>query len=286
MDDLNDVESWKIAESYVDILDPKPSTLISVLKLLGSEGDDVISSTTRSACERLLLSATFKEACSEFESFYAEILSELGRQRVFDLTPTDLIGILLSVYLNGKMKSIVRAEDLAYIVPRMFVELDLACCISLCLPGLNLTDGVLFSMGKFFGLCLSYVKDQKFYTEYRRYLRANNFRFDKSFEFQRLGCSLEQISSVALLNLGLNSSQLDGYSTYVFAESTPPKVDCEYKFWILSLWINSLIKDKNIPNIEHKLDFYPPTELVDKFTSLARKILDSHQGVSMWLDKA
>ncbi|MCS6961616.1 MAG: hypothetical protein NZT61_03830 [Deltaproteobacteria bacterium] len=279
-------ESWKIAEKFIELLDPKPTTIISVLKLLCADGLKICSRTSLSAVERLRGSETFKTSFAAFEETYQQILAGKNSLSWQNLRAVDVAGIILAVYAYGKIKSLIKAEDLAYILPRLSLEIDLGFAISLGLPGLDCLSGAITSIGRFFALALIYTQDTKWFTEYRRILRSMRFQSDHNYEVEKFGCTLEQIFSACSLALGISSERLEGYVTSAtFSLDQAPSTHSEYRFWISRRWNFSYIETRKIPSMEHKLDYYPPTELVEPFVKTLETIADNHQGFSLWLEK-
>lgn len=279
-------QTWQIAEKFVSLLDPKPTSLISVVKILLADGNAQCSPTSLSAVERLMLSDVFRLPFDSMLQTYAEILEVKNITSLKDFRANDIAGMLLAIYIYGKLKVIVKPEDLAYILPRLSLECDIGAALGLSLPGLNCLTTTIQTLGRFFALGLLYVEDQKLYTEYRRVLRSNRFRSDHSFELERFQCTLEQIFSACGLALGLNSTSLDGYVTSALYDlnDSPPSLS-EYRFWIQRLWIESLIDQGSIPQIEHRLDFYPETSLAPKLELLLKSLISNQQGFSVWLEK-
>ncbi len=276
-------ESWEEAEKFVTLIEPLPKSLVTVSKLLSSESDS-ISDISRASFNRLVISPVFAEPIESFSKLYLDLLNFQRIKQITELSANDLFGILLAIYIYGKMKTCLKPEDLAYIQPRFSTEVDIACALSLCFTGCTILDGIFVSAGKFFALSLVGEKDIKLYTEYRRFLRTRNFVFDKEYELEKFGCTLEQIASACFLSLGATSKQLEGYVNWCLSPSAPIEKSA-YKFWIINKWINSLILQKSPPDMEHKVEFYPPTELQSVFFEVIEKILSNQTGLSLWLEK-
>lgn len=279
-------QTWQIAEKFVSLIDPKPTSLISVIKLLLADGNSNCSTTSVSAVERLMLSDVFKVPFDSLLDVYVDILEFKNVASWRDFRANDIAGVLLSIYVYGKLKALIKPEDLAYILPRLSLECDLGVALGLSLPGLSCLTTSIQSMGRFLALGLIYVEDPKLYTEYRRVLRSNRFRSDHSFELERFKCTLEQIFSACGLALGLNLQALEGYVTSaLYSLEENPSSTSEYKFWIQRLWIESLIEQGCMPQIEHRLDFYPESNLAPKLEVLLKNLVSNNQGFSAWIEK-
>jgi hypothetical protein len=277
-------DSWIIAEKFTIFIEPLPSSLITVNKLLLEKpsSGNTLSEVSKQSFKRLLASQSFHKSVEAFRIFYSPLLEV---DEVTELRPQDLVGINLAIYFYSKLKSLVNPEDLAYILPRLSLELDLATALSLGFSGNSILDGVLTAAGRFFALGLIYKEDPKLYTEYRRLLRSRSFKFDEDFEKQKFKCTLSQIAVVICLTLGLSNKEVEGYVTGLSSE-LPPTQKSEYKFWILCKWLTNLIDTKEPPKFEHRIEFYPPTEKETAFFELLKTILSSSQGFSLWLEQS
>jgi len=277
-------DSWVIAEKFTVFIEPLPSSFITVNKLLleNPVSGDTLSEVGKQSFKRLLASQSFHKSIEAFRIFYSSLLEV---DDVLELRPLDLVGINLAIYFYSKLKSLVKPEDLAYILPRLSLELDLATALSLGFSGNSILDGVLTAAGRFFALGLIYKEDPKLYTEYRRLLRSRSFKFDEDFERQKFKCTLTQITVAICLALGLSNKEVEGYVTGLSSEF-PPTQKSEYKFWILCKWLSDLIDTKEPPKFDHRIEFYPRTEKETVFFELLKTILNSSQGFSFWLEQS
>ncbi len=285
---MDQIETWQNAQGYCSLYGTVPSTFSTVLRSLRGDyekGLPELSSGSSYLALRLLRSpsiyAPIFHAANAILGPNASI-SDLSSAEVLKLfKPLDLAGIFGLFYFYRKARKLCESEDWSPLNDPILKCADLGILVAKAIPIISCFHAMTSVTLRLLAVGTLLLHDKKGYTEYRRQLRASGFEFNSEFESKRWGCTSAQIGSLLIQSIGLGANLTTAYvigADEIAAEHAQGIENDIYCFRIARIWVQSLFRNADIPDITHKGTFYPDPQALENLLREAKTICESGVG--------
>ncbi|MBN8550724.1 MAG: hypothetical protein J0M12_15525 [Deltaproteobacteria bacterium] len=200
--------------------------------------------------------------------------------------PLELAALFGTMYAFRKARRRAPADSWAPLAKVLMDASDLGGLVGLAIPKIGFAHGLLAGAFTYISITPFILQNPKAYKEYRRKLGSKGPRYDMKAEIETLGCTHAHVASFILPSLGFGVDLAQSVTEGMMAElgAAPPVESPAYKSYIAMMWINSLLKSGEVPDITHKGGFYPLKADLDNLLSAANAIKNSGSTYA-WLDK-
>lgn len=291
--EFNTAESWVTARKYAGLLGEVPNSFSSTIRalLLDQERGKGLTNGTRFLILRLLRSAGVRSPVYFATLTYQEEMIDgvpyIAPEDFLELySPAEIGAVVGLIYLYRKAKRIVSPEEWPHIAGPLQTCVEMGGHVGYIIPPIGPVVGMLSSGLRYIAVAAFLSHDKQGFVEYRRHLKQKNLRFDEGQEMARWGCTSTQIGAVFLQSLGFGIPLAEAFTRGLSPDTrASATLDREaYRFAINEMWLDSLLKDATVPDIAHRVEFYPTKTAGSKAIEKATRVRSSGSAHS-WLNK-
>lgn len=286
---------WSTAGAFAAHYGPIPSsfsTLIRGLCIDSSRNNDVISVHNLAAMLRFLNAPsmlspfyfylkTFKPANLKGQPIsYSQLIQEYRA--------SELASFLTLLYLYRRTRKLV--EDPAekkIIAEQARQHSEIAALIAYRLNQIEPELAILVGGLRHLTWASLLARDLKAFQEYRRYIKKHNLIADSNYEFKTFGVTTAAIAAHLLILMGYPKEMALSFGEGMMCEELPDRHERpgEYNVVLTELWIDSLLKTDNAPDIQDQYTFPIEQEALDQ---LLKEIQPAKNGKTddSWLDRS
>lgn len=287
--DILTSESWEYSRNYASLLGAIPNSFGTTIRSLVSDHEKTpgtLSQGTRFLVTRLLRSKNMKApyyfAAKRYKPEALGGKNDLSEQELITIfKPDEMAAIFGTVYLFKKAKKHCNPAEMAFLLPFLHKEIDVAGLVGLSIPAAGLANAIL-TYGMRYVAATTFLKHNvKHFQEYRRLTKNSKSIFNLEKEVEYFGCSTPQIGSIFLQTLGFGIQFSTDYAYAIASADPSDKTDANTSpFKVVRLWTKSLIDKGTAPELSHAVKYYP-----DSQATLDELIAKSKEEPSNWLEK-
>ncbi|MDC0358171.1 hypothetical protein OAO01_05085 [Oligoflexia bacterium] len=287
-------ESWASAKAYAALFGDVPSSFSSTVRTLlkdHEKNDKKLAASSRFQVVRILngpsTKAMFYFACQTFRKEQIPDKSYLAVKDLVNLfEPIDLAAIVGLIYLYKRCTMLcenVKWEDLS---KAMQLESEVGGHLGSAIPSIGFGTGLLVGALPHLALCTFKRHDSSSFIHYAKFLEKNKLSFDIVYEAPRWGCTSLQVASCLLQNLGFGLEMTEAYVRGLDSRDSLENIkeDYFYRMCITRIWIESLLKTGDQPDISMRGAYYPLREELAELQKVTVPVRTTGP-VYAWLEK-
>ncbi|MBX7144968.1 MAG: hypothetical protein K1X79_10990 [Oligoflexia bacterium] len=284
---------WDAARYYAGAFGSVPNSFSTTIRSLISDhqaNPNEYSNAGRFLAGRLVRSPSMQVRLQYAIATYKPEVALAGEPSPAEylkvLKPYDLAALFGTIYSYRKFRKRCDAQEFSILSKIIQEAADVGGLLGLAIPKIGFACGLLAGAFSIMSICPMMLQDIKAFKEYKRKTKPKGFRYNLQFELETFQTTHAHICSWIIPPLGYGVQLARPMTEGFLGElSGIAPVDAEaYKFYITMIWIESLLKTGNPPEIVHKGGYYPVKTDMDKLLAAVADIQGSGSKHS-WLEK-
>lgn len=284
---------WDAARYYAGAFGSVPNSFSTTIRSLladHSVNPSEYSNAGRFLAGRLLRSPSMQIPIQHaLMTYVPELAPQAGAQSadyLKVLKPYDLAALFGTIYSFRKFRKRCDSQEFGILSKLIQEATDVGGLLGVAIPKLGFGNGVLAGAFSLMSICPMMLQDLKAFKDYKRKTKPKGFRYNLQLELETFQTTHAHICSWIVPPLGYGVQLARPMTEGFLAElSGVAPMDAEaYKFYICMVWIDSLLKTGNPPDITHKGGYYPVKAEMDKLLAAVADIQGSGSKHA-WLEK-
>jgi hypothetical protein len=264
-------ETWENARALAALYDPVPSFLSSVVRILRCDSEEApsgeLSRLAIYCLKHLLRIGSIRGFLhSATETFFQDQLDpELpisGRTLTKCFSSRD-IAVLLAVLTlyRGRLRRlpVELQEELS---KRIHLSAEIGGRVGQAIPSVGFAQGLLVGITRPIALSILREVDFLAWTQYRKTVSNLPYPYDERMEIEQFGCSHGQVAGMLLQNAGMGVQTAE-YIAEALRDGDISDIAgtrSVMQLRVASVWTESLQKRGEIPQLVHRVEYYPVEE--------------------------
>lgn len=210
-------------------------------------------------------------------------ITDADIKRLF--TRQDIAALVALMFLNKKVSSLTKANSWIELTREMLLRSEIGAQVGIAIPSIGAGVGMLCGGLRFFGMATLLIADEKEFIRYFRVLRKSDEWYSTSKEKEIWGTNHIGVSSAIMTNLGFGMPHSAAIrfglepSTGVNYE----KEDDYYRWYIANVWLTTMLKTGEEPDIRHRGDYYPKGDAQGRLVEAVARARGSTSAIN-WLE--
>lgn len=284
---------WEAARYFAGAFGSVPNSFSTTIRTLLA--DHQKNPDTYSNAGRFLAARLIRSSAMQSRFFYAVQTFFPERALAADAQPTDYLSVFKPyevatifgiVYAYTKLRKRCDKTEFGFLSKNIQEACEIGGHLGRSIPKIGFANGILAGTFSLLSICPFMLQDLKGYKEYKKKTKPKGMRYNLNMELEQFYTTHAHVCSWLIPPLGFGVPLARPLTEGFLGElnTPPPPTEESYKFYIAMIWIESLLKTGNPPDITHKGGFYPMKDDMEELIAAVAEIQDTGSKHN-WLEK-